>query len=421
MDWKEASAITIGNEKSEGNKLPSESDKLLANDSLADLKAWREAAETALLKGRTEEALQMINRVIELGGRTIDLLTKAELLCATGDFEKCMVVTEENMERFESDLTAREKKNRLDSVIRKVADWLLKSVDALYADEQFEECAAFSQQVLLQHSVFLKMKKYRELFEFAWRSSYDAVLKKMYKEGAYEECVSGVNAALTDYRILTTFGQRSGYRKLRAKCYFRLKLYGKGMLDYFSLPGFQLTVVLLVMAGIGMNYALSLFGGQLPLQQTVNTIKPGENSAPAAVSPANPAQTPAVIPKNAIRRAEIKSLKLFEADNEIPAVGSRVYADKFSPQAKRIFVEVHYKNYNYKITNVTLPLIVRFYNVSGALLHEITTTSSPKKEYESAITSVGWRPEGGAWKPGKFVVRVALDGEKVEEVPFEIK
>ena len=416
MDWEKTSSITIGDEKPVTDKKP------IVDDRTIDLKAWREAAEAALLRGQTNEALRTMERVIELGGGTQDRLTKAELLCAAGEFEKCMLFTEENMDRFEAELTAREKKNRLDSIIRKVAEWLLRTTDEMFTQEQFEECAAFSQQVLLQHSAFIKMKKYKELFEFAWRSSYDAVLRRLFTEGDYENCIFAVNVALSNYRSLTTFGQRGRYRKIRALSYFRLKQYGKGLLDYLSVPGVQLFFVFVALLAVGMIAGMNMFrGGELP-QRVKDAVK-AEAPAEKVAAPATPAVTPASPPvvKNAIRRAEIKSLKLFEADTEVPAVGARTYSDRFSPQAKRIFVEVLYKNYNYRVADVTLPLVVRYYTAAGALLHEMPTTSSPKKEYESAITSVGWRPEGAGWKTGKYIVRVALDGEAVQEATFEIK
>jgi hypothetical protein len=113
---------------------------------------------------------------------------------------------------------------------------------------------------------------------------------------------------------------------------------------------------------------------------------------------------------------------LFEADRSIPLVGARVYQNQFTRKARRIFVEVHYRNLSFRKTDVSLPLIIQYISPTGVLLQELTTTSNPKKEYESAITSMGWRPDGDAdWKPGRYTVRVVLDGEQLPDVNFEVR
>jgi tetratricopeptide (TPR) repeat protein len=386
----------------------------------------REAAEAALLRGQVEETFQNIDKAIAAEGRTIDLLLKLELLCAAGKFEKCMQLVEENMKRFEAELTPRERKNSLDPVIRKVAEYLLKSVDSLYAEERYLESLAFSQQALTQHAVFLKAKKYRERFEFAWRSSYDEVLERLYNGGEYAACVDAIDAALNRYRDLTSFWQRNRYRKIRAISHFRLGEYTKGIRDYFSLLGVQAIIVFLLLTWLGLQVGLPMLIESEVFNGAKDPFRKGSPSTEILAPPPNTvigsaASQPAT-PLSMIRRAEIKSIRLFEVDGAIPAVTARKYRNQFERQSRRVFVEVHYRNLNFRIADVTMPLVIRYYGPSGALLHEIVSSTSPKKEYESAITSLGWRSEvEGGWPPGRYLVKVMLDGEPVQEVSFEVR
>lgn len=377
---------------------------------------WRALAEKALLNGNIGEAIQNIDKAIAAYGRTLDLLMKLELLCTAGDYEKGMMLAEENKARFEADLTARERKNRLEPALRKVSDWLLRTADELFEAGRFEECITFSRQALTQHTTFSKTKKYKELFEFAWRSSYDEVLRRLYHDGEYDTCIDAVDAALSNYRELTTFGQRGRYRKIRAFSYFRLGEYGKGLWNFFSVPGVQIAIVVLALGAFIVHAGLIGLVGPL-IAKKVEI--PGPQEGPPTQA-SNPETSPTVVKKSGLRRAEIISLKLFEVSGEIPAIGARRYEIRFSRQSQKIFVEVHYNNFSYRVADAVLPLNIRFHGPTGELLHEIASTSSPKKEYRSAITSIGWRPDGG-WKPGKYVVKVELDGEAVKEATFEVQ
>lgn len=386
--------------------------------SVRNSESLREAAEVALLQGQIDEALRMIDKAVASEGRTLDLLMKAEILCAAGELEKGMALLKDNMSRFEADLSPREKKNRLDPALRKVADYLLKAVEALYEEERYVESLAFAQRILTEYNAFLKTKRHRELFAFAWKSSYDEVIDRLYYGKDYGACIDAVDAALTRFRRLTTFGQRNRYKKIRAWSYMRTGRYGKGMVDYLSVPGVLFTLIffLLVVYGIQAGYqAISTFSFFSGSKKQI-TAKNSSSSMSSGL-----AATP-LPPRPAIQRAEISSLKLFEVNGEIPAIGARNYQSSFRRQSGRIFVEVLFKNLNYLRADVTMPLFVRFYGPSGDLVQEVITNSSPRKEYSSAITSVGWRPEGPAgWPPGRYVVKVSLDGEPEQETSFEVR
>ena len=391
----------------------------MERDKLFDSSAsWREAAEKALLRGQIDEAFRNIDKAIAASGRTIDLLMKADLLWAAGKHEQCIDYLENNMSRFESDLSERERKSRLAPLLRKGAEYYYKSANALYEAGRYAECAAFVKNVLTEHTDFLKLKKYRDLFEFAWQSSNDELLRILYKSRDYEGCVEAIDDILSHSRRLTTFSQRSRYRKLRAMAYFRQGRYGIGLLDYFSVPGIWVGLLLLIILGYGLNIGYQVLAGSGFFKPAPVARQKVEPSAPT--SPAGPAK---VIPsKPAVRRAEIKSVKLFEADRSIPLVGARVYQNQFTRQARRIFVEVHYRNLNFRTADASLPLVIEYISPSGVLLQELTTTSNPKKEYESAITSMGWRPDQDTpWQPGRYTVRVILDGELLPEVYYEVR
>ncbi len=343
---------------------------------------------------------------------------KAEILCAAGELEKGMTLLKDNMNRFEADLSPREKKNRLDPALRKVADYLLKTVEALDEEERYVESLAFAQRILTEYNGFLKTKRHRELFTFAWSSSYDEVIDRLYEGKDYEACIDAVDAALTRFRRLTALGQRSRYKKIRAWAYFRSGRYGKALLEYFTVPSVAVTLVLFLVLAYGVRSgfqaigSLSLLGGAKKQVITKTTPPAGAEGIVATPLP----------PRPAIQRAEVTSLKLFEVNGEIPAIGVRNYQSSFQKQSGRIFVEVLYRNLNYLRADATMPLVVRYYGPNGNLWQEIITSSSPRKEYSSAITSVGWRPEGSAgWPSGRYVVKVSLDGEPEQEVSFEIR
>jgi len=380
--------------------------------------AWREAAEKALLRGEINEAFRSIDKAIAASGRTIDLLLKADLLWASGDYEKCIDFISNNMARFEADLTARERKSRLDPLLRKGADYFYKTADSLYEAERYAECAAFAKRILTDYAEFLKTKKHRDLFNFAWSSSNDEMLHKLYKERNFEGCVEAVDEILTHSQRLTTIGQRNRYRKLRAYAYFRQGRYGIGLLDFLLVPSVWLTVLLLLIVGYGLNIGYQVLVGSGYFKPS--TVVTQKTESPTPVSPTTTGKVTPTRP--AVRRVEIKSIKLFEADRSIPLVGSRVYQNQFNRQARRIFVEVHYRNLNFRKADVSLPLIVQYISPSGVLMQEIASHSNPKKEYESAITSLGWRPDGEVgWQPGRYRVRVTLDGEVQPDVEFDVR
>lgn len=140
--------------------------------------------------------------------------------------------------------------------------------------------------------------------------------------------------------------------------------------------------------------------------------------------PAPPvAQTvPGAGPKVPVKKAEVKTVKIFEAGKEIPAVKSRVYATQFTPQARIIYVEIGYKNNNYQIADASVPLAIQYLGPSGQLLTEMKVTAQPKKDWASAIYTRGWGPEtGGAWALGTYTIKVSLDGEPGGEFKFEIR
>ena len=376
-----------------------------------------------MLRGRVDEAVRNIDRAIAAGSKAVDLLMQIDLLWAAGAYEKCMIVLEENMVRFEAELTPRERKTKLDPVLRRVAVHLLNIADGLYAAEKFEECVVFAQDVLMQHAVFLKLKKHRVLFRFAWSSSCDEVLRRLYASENYESCVEAVDDILTHQSSLTTFWQRSRYRKLRALAKLHLGRFGSAMLDFLCVPGVQASLLILALVIFVWFGGFRLLTGakffSLAKREVVKQVETPANSKAPPSSPVVVSKEPA---KNAARLAEIKSVKLFESGPSIPPVGKRNYQNQFSRQAGRIFVEVLYRNLSFRVADATIPLSILYYGPTGALLQEISSKTSPKKEYESAITSLGWRPEGeGGWPPGKYTVKVALEGEPLQELSFEIR
>jgi hypothetical protein len=141
-----------------------------------------------------------------------------------------------------------------------------------------------------------------------------------------------------------------------------------------------------------------------------------------SAKPADPAAVPSVSgSKETVRKAEIKTIKFYEAGKEIPAVKSRSYATQFTRQARMIYVEISYKNNNYKVTDATLPVILQYYDPSGRMMTELKAAAQPKKDWASAIYTRGWGPvEGTPWQAGTYTVKVILDGEAAGEAKFDI-
>ena len=144
--------------------------------------------------------------------------------------------------------------------------------------------------------------------------------------------------------------------------------------------------------------------------------------------PQKPALSPGTVldpkpgPAGAVKKVEIKSINLFEAGKEIPAVKSRVYMNKFTPQARLIYVEINYKNNSYQVADSTVPLVIQYFGPSGQMLTEMKVTAQPKKEWASAFYTRGWSPPEGTSGPvGAYTVQVPGDGEQAGDVTFEVR
>jgi hypothetical protein len=154
----------------------------------------------------------------------------------------------------------------------------------------------------------------------------------------------------------------------------------------------------------------SLFGPDKP-----KTPKPA--AAPGS------ALEPKSGPAGPVKKVEMKSINIFEAGKEIPAVKSRVYATKFNAQARLIYVEINYKNNNYQIADANVPIVIQYYGPAGQMLTEMKVAAQPKKEWASAFYTRGWNPppDGSAWPVGTYKIKVILDGEPAGDVSFEIQ
>lgn len=88
---------------------------------------------------------------------------------------------------------------------RKGAEYFYKKADSLYEAGRLCRMRGFAKFVLTEHPGFLQQKKYRELFEFAWQSSNDELLRVLYKSRDYEGCVDAVDHIFAHAHHLTTF------------------------------------------------------------------------------------------------------------------------------------------------------------------------------------------------------------------------
>lgn len=153
-----------------------------------------------------------------------------------------------------------------------------------------------------------------------------------------------------------------------------------------------------------------LFDSQKP-----KPAEPTATTGPAA-SPSSSAS------KAVVKKAELKTIKLYESNKEIPAVRSRVYATRFTPQARMVYVEFSYKNNNFQIADASVPVVIQYYGPAGQLLTEMKATAQPKKDWASALYTRGWGPiDGSPWPVGTYTVKVILDGDPAGEVTFDIR
>lgn len=201
--------------------------------------------------------------------------------------------------------------------------------------------------------------------------------------------------------------------------------------------GILVVVVLLAMAGgclvrnvyVGLAAFEAAEGGgsffddiERSLQAWTDSIF-AKRPPPQPAAPAVPAAAPAAAGKRqtAAVKAEISQVRFFEAGKEIPAIKDRNYSGQFSRQARRVYCEVTYKNNSYKVADAKIAVAVQCYNAAGKPLGERKGFIKPRKEWATANFTVHWgADEPGFWRPGRYTVKISLEGEPAEEHAFRV-
>ena len=158
-----------------------------------------------------------------------------------------------------------------------------------------------------------------------------------------------------------------------------------------------------------------------PANKPAPELPPPPTPQPAASQPPQPAEAK---PPGALtgKKVEVTQVRFFESGRDIPAPRDRVYRTSFNNQSRFIVTEVSFKNPNYQITEMPIPVVFQFYTVDGKLMTELKKQAEPKKEWATAsfASSLG-RAEPGFWQQGQYTVKVYMGEQHIGDYKFSVE
>lgn len=119
-------------------------------------------------------------------------------------------------------------------------------------------------------------------------------------------------------------------------------------------------------------------------------------------------------------KLDLLSIRFFEAGSKAQPIGHRSYKARFHGTSTRyIHTEIRYKNKLYGISGSNSMVMIEY---KGAFSQQLKGTISLMKETQDGFYSrgMGWT-EPGKWPPGKFTVKVVVNGQELGESQFEIQ
>ncbi|MCP5106111.1 MAG: protein kinase [bacterium] len=119
-------------------------------------------------------------------------------------------------------------------------------------------------------------------------------------------------------------------------------------------------------------------------------------------------------------KANLQTIRFFEAGLKAPPVGGRAYKARFSRQETRyIYTEFGYKNNLYRVADSSSPVTIVY--TGSAFTQELKGTLTQDKSSRTGLyrRGMGW-PEQGKWPAGSYSVTIYLDGQKAGQSRFEI-
>lgn len=158
------------------------------------------------------------------------------------------------------------------------------------------------------------------------------------------------------------------------------------------------------------------------LRSWVDGLFPQKQASAPASSPQPAAAPPSGSKPAAVAaKIEIQQVRFFEAGKDIPAIKDRVYKSQFTKEARHIYCEVTYKNNNYKVADSEVSVVVQAYNASERMIGERKGVLRPRKEWATANFTANWgNDEPGYWQPGRYKVKIALEGVPAGEYTFRV-
>lgn len=162
----------------------------------------------------------------------------------------------------------------------------------------------------------------------------------------------------------------------------------------------------------------SAFGWDNPGQWRV-----GDYRLEVSINGKKAAETAFAIAEDEVEKTvEFQSARLFESVDGAVDLEKRSYATQFRRLATRgIYYEAKVKNRLWRIRDNTIKASARYYDPDGELMGvpECSCTAPSSMEHIYLTGGWGWKYPG-YWPLGKYRIEMFVEGEKVEEITFDI-
>ena len=175
-------------------------------------------------------------------------------------------------------------------------------------------------------------------------------------------------------------------------------------------------IIGIVLLAVGFGIFTAFYGFKLDLGFDFSDIKDlftEEKKETTRVKPQNK-EIAVVGPKTKkakkipLKDITLITFKFFEAGYHVPDQKDIVYTKTFLKENTRyVWWKLRYKNNNYNIKKVNIPLKMRWYNPKGKLYTKDDITLNAKENWKKGWYIWGWGwDKPGSWKRGKYTVKL---------------